>query len=103
MQTTTQTTSTLSVGLLQVDRDGYIATFDGQWLDVTRTQLELLGLLIENQGRVLSRVELSNALGLARERSVDVILTGLRRIIRREFVRNVRGRGWILEPDLLER
>jgi two-component system, OmpR family, response regulator len=92
----------VSVGALQVDLDGYRAWFAGRALDLSRSQLELLALLIGNRERVVSRAELSDALGLHRGRSVDVLLSGLRRVIGRDFVRNVRNRGWIVEPGALE-
>src|SRR5438067_1699499 len=93
---------TVALGALHVDLDGYRATFSGRPLALSRSQLELLAILIANRHRVVSRTELSQALSLARGRSVDVLLTGLRREIGRDFVRNVRNRGWIVEPESLE-
>jgi DNA-binding response OmpR family regulator len=95
-------TDPLRLGALEVDVVGYRASFAGRSLDVSRSQLELLAFLIANRQRVVSREELSEALGLARGRSVDVLLSGLRTTIRREFVRNVRNRGWIIEPQALD-
>ena len=93
---------TFALGALRVDLEGYRATFSGRPLELSRSQLELLAILVANRQRVVSRAELSEALSLARARSVDVLLTGLRREIGRDFVRNVRNRGWILEPSALE-
>lgn len=91
----------LELGALEVDPVGYRASFAGRLLEVSRSQLELLAYLIANHHRVVSREELSGALGLARGRSVDVLLSGLRTKIGREFVRNVRNRGWIIEARAL--
>ena len=91
----------LRVGALHVDLDGYRADFAGRPLSLNRSQLELLAILLINIQRVVSRAELSTALGLSRGRSVDVLLSGLRREIGRDFVRNIRSRGWIVEPALL--
>ena len=91
----------LRIGSLEVDRDGYRASFAGRVLALSRSQVELLAILIANAHRVLSRAELSQALGLARPRSVDVLLSGLRQEVGRPFVRNVRNRGWIVEPAAL--
>lgn len=91
------------LGGLRVDVESYRAEFAGRVLDLSRSQLELLAILVANRHRVVSRDELSEALGLARGRSVDVLLSGLRREIGRDFVRNIRNRGWILEPGALER
>src|SRR5204863_1985889 len=91
----------LRVGTLEVDRDGYRASLAGRALALSRSQVELLVLLIANMNRVVSRAELSQALGLARPRSVDVLLSGLRHELGRPFLRNVRNRGWIVEPRAL--
>jgi DNA-binding response OmpR family regulator len=91
----------VSLGTLEVDREGYRAWLAGRALTVTRSQVELLSTLLANRHRVVSRTELSEALGLARPRSVDVLLSGLRQEIGRPFVRNVRNRGWIVEPAAL--
>lgn len=91
----------LLLGVLEVDPVGYRASFAGRLLEVSRSQLELLAYLIANRQRVVSREELSDALGLARGRSVDVLLSGLRQILGNDFVRNVRNRGWIIEARAL--
>lgn len=92
----------VKVGALELDVEGYRAFFNGRELNVSASQMELLALLMANQGRVVSREELSRALGLARARSVDVILSSLRKELGRDFVRNVRNRGWILMQDSLQ-
>ena len=92
----------VALGDLEVDLDACQASFRGERLDVSRTQVELLGVLIRNRHRVLSRDELADALGLRRGRSVDVLLSGLRGLLGEGFVRNVRARGWIVEPRALD-
>src|SRR5438132_5846151 len=91
----------LAVGALELDTGGYRASLAGRVLALSRSQVELLAILIANRHRVVSRAELSQALGLVRPRSVDVLLSGLRSEIGRPFVRNVRNRGWIVEPSAL--
>ena len=91
----------VSVGALEVDPEGYRAWLAGRMLELSRSQVELLAILLSNVHRVVSRTELSQALGLVRPRSVDVLLSGLRHEIGRPFVRNVRNRGWIVEPAAL--
>ena len=86
------------LGALVVDLDSYSARLDGHALEVSGSQLELLALLIANKQRVMDREEISAALGLQHARTVDVLLSNLRHLIGREFVRNVRSRGWIIDP-----
>lgn len=101
VETLPRPTGSLSVGALQVDPEGYRAWLAGRTLELSRSQIDLLAILLANAHRVVSRVELSGALGLIRPRSVDVLLSGLRREIGRPFLRNVRNRGWIVEPVAL--
>ncbi|MEX2554235.1 MAG: winged helix-turn-helix domain-containing protein [Actinomycetota bacterium] len=96
------TMGAIVLGRLWVDVESYRAEFAGRALTLSRSQLELLAILAANRNRVVSRDELSEALRLARGRSVDVLLSGLRREIGRDFVRNIRNRGWIVEPGTLE-
>ena len=86
------------LGALVVDLDSYSARLDGRDLDVSGSQLELLAVLIANKQRVMDRSELAGALGLRHARTVDVLLSNLRQLIGRDFVRNVRSRGWIIDP-----
>jgi DNA-binding response OmpR family regulator len=95
------TMGSIALGALRVDVESYRAELAGRHLDLSRSQLELLAILVANRHRVVSREELSEALGLARGRSVDVLLSGLRREMGRDFVRNIRNRGWIVEPEAL--
>jgi DNA-binding response OmpR family regulator len=86
------------LGVLVVDLDAYSARLDGRDLHISGSQLELLAVLIANRQRVVDRTELAGMLGLRHARTVDVLLSSLRRLVGRDFVRNVRSRGWIIDP-----
>lgn len=90
------------LGALEVDLTGHRASFGGRVLNLSSSQLELLAILVSNHRRVVSRAELSESLSLERGRSVDVMLSTLRRELGRDFVRNVRKRGWIVVPEELD-
>jgi DNA-binding response OmpR family regulator len=89
------------LGILEVDLKRYRATLNKKPLDLSPSQLEMLAILLVNEGRVTSREELSRAVGLRRGRSVDVMLCTLRKEIGRDFIRNVRNRGWIIDSEML--
>lgn len=91
----------MELGTLEVDLESYRATFRDKPLSLSPSQIEMLAILLANHGRVTSREELSQAVGLRRGRSVDVMLCSLRKELGRDFVRNVRNRGWIVDPDVL--
>ena len=92
---------TLKVGALEVDLDAYVARLEGVPLSLTSSETELLALLISNSRRVIDRTELARAIGLRQARSVDVLLSSLRHKMGRDFLRNVRGRGWIIDTGTL--
>lgn len=91
----------LSAGGLDVDVAAYAARLHGIPLDLSSSQVELLALLIRNRDRVLGREEIATTIGLRHARSVDVLLTMIRRSLGVNFVRTVRGRGWILDAAAL--
>jgi DNA-binding response OmpR family regulator len=93
--------SVLVLGALEIDLAGHLAAFQGRTLQLSSSQFELLAILVANNRRVVSRAELSERLGLERGRSVDVMLSMLRRQLGCDFVRNVRKRGWIVIPEAL--
>jgi DNA-binding response OmpR family regulator len=101
METEVRPGSLFMSGPLEVDVDAFRATYAGRDLDLSSSQVVLLGLLIKNQHRVTSRDDLAEVLGLSAARSVDVLLSGLRQKIGRDFVRNIRGRGWIIDRAAL--
>ena len=98
LDTSGTTRGAYELGALVVDLDSYSARLEGRDLEISGSQLELLAILITNRQRVMDRTELAELLGLRHARTVDVLLSNLRQTIGREFVRNVRSRGWIIDP-----
>ena len=67
---------------LHIDEDAYVATLDGQVLDLTLKEFETLCYLVKNAGKVLSREQLLNAVWgydyLGDTRTVDSHIARLR-------------------------
>ena len=93
-------TDTFRLGLLEVDPNAYTARFGGEEVELSATEIEILATLLANSSKVSSREELAEAIG-RQERTIDVLISALRQKIAPEFIRNVRGRGWILNRRLL--
>lgn len=91
----------VELGLLQVDLEMYLARFNGRLLSLSTSQIEMLAFMLANPSKVLTREELAAVIELDRLRSVDVLLSRLRRSVGRDFIRNVRKKGWIVEPGRL--
>ena len=94
----------LRLGSLDVDWTTRCACVAGRDLGVTTAEFELLGLLVRNPGRVLSRERiLDGTRGIdweAFDRSVDVLISRLRQKLGDDpkhpsFIRTVRGAGYV--------
>lgn len=93
----------LRVGSLELNWTTRSARLDGKELVLTTAELELLGLLVRNRGRVLSRERIMDEIkGLdweSYDRSIDVLVSRLRQKLgddakRPAFIRTVRGTGY---------
>lgn len=75
--------SPFSVGALQLDPTSYLAKLNGEQLDLTRTEFELLCLMARNPGRTFSRSYLLETIWsesyIPGDRSVDNAILRLRK------------------------
>jgi DNA-binding response OmpR family regulator len=92
------------IGELEVSWATCSARLDGRPLVLTSAEFELLGLLVRNRGRVLSRERiLDETRGIdweAYDRSIDVLVSRLRHKLGDDprqpaFIRTMRGMGYI--------
>jgi two-component system KDP operon response regulator KdpE len=99
----------IEVGALRVDRDGHEAFLDGERLDLTKKEFELLAHLASNAGRVVSKRQLlaevwQQPYGGA-DKTVDVHLSWLRKKLGESaaepvYLHTVRGVGVkLVAPD----
>ena len=90
--------SPLTYEPLAVDCERYEVTLDGEPLDLSPRQVELLALFIAAPGRVWSRDQLHWVCwqDVSRSRRVDVQLCRIRAKLGLELFRNIRDRGWAL-------
>lgn len=88
----------LALGPLTVDLAGYVVTLDGQPLDLSPRQVELLALFLAAPRKVWSRDQLHWVCwgDTSPSRRVDVQLCRLRAKTGMDLFRNVRDRGWAL-------
>ena len=89
----------LRLGDVILNRDAREVTVDGEPVDLTTKEFDLLATLLENPGIVISRDQLLDRVwGMTYPggtRTVDVHVAQLRRKLRRpELVRTVRGAGY---------
>jgi len=95
-----EVTSPLGTGGLFVDLPSYAVTLDGEELDLSPRQVELLALFLSGPRKVWSREQLHWVCwgDTSPSRRVDVQLCRLRAKTGLDLFRNVRDRGWALRP-----
>jgi len=91
------------VGSLELNWTARAARLDGKELVLTTAEFDLLGLLVRNRGRVLTRDRILDEIrGLdweSYDRSIDVLVSRLRQKLgddakRPAFIRTIRGTGY---------
>jgi DNA-binding response OmpR family regulator len=95
----------LTYGPIRLDPEGYRATLDGEDLNLTRTEFDLLHLLFRNPGRAFSRSYLLDVVWHQRyipgDRSVDNAILRLRNKLGKwgEAIETVWGVGYRLRQE----
>ncbi len=98
----------IEVGPVTVNVPGRIASLEGEILDLTTTEFDLLVLLARRAGRVQKRNVLVEELrGInfdSFDRSVDVLVSRLRRKLEQHgnMIKTVRGLGYLMSPPSSE-
>ena len=93
----------LSVGALSVDLDSRAVTLSGETINVSKREFEVLRVLMEGAGRVLTRAQLEQSLyGWNRSvdsNAVEVHIHNLRSKIGASMLKTVRGVGYTIARD----
>jgi two-component system phosphate regulon response regulator PhoB len=87
-------------GDLIIDRTRHLVTLEGNALDLTLSEFELLSFLADKKGWVFTRGQIVDAIRgenyAVTERSIDVVIVGLRKKLKHyaEVIETVRGVGY---------
>ncbi len=87
-------------GELIIDRTRHMVSLEGTALDLTLSEFELLAFLAEKKGWVFTRGQIVDAIRgenyAVTERSIDVVIVGLRKKLKHyaEVIETVRGVGY---------
>jgi two-component system OmpR family response regulator len=105
-QFTVATPTNLSCGPITLDNDSHQVTFNGEGVDLSPTEFRLLLVLLESEGRVLSKsyllVEVWGITFESESTVVDTYISYLRKKLHRdgfEGIRTVRGVGFQLQAE----
>lgn len=97
-------TGLISFEGLVLDLSKKTTVVDGESAGLTKTEFELLGLLLKHRGQVFSRQQIFDAVWpedvVVSDRTVDVNITRMRKKIGRygKFVVSRQGYGYVFEP-----
>ena len=86
---------------VQIDLNKQIIFKNDIEYKINNTEKEILEKMINNPGKTFSRDEIGSLINLDKERSIDVIITRLRKKIERDpknpkFLQTIRGAGYVL-------
>lgn len=89
---------------LWVDAEAGLAGCGSRVFPLSPQEFAVLVTLVEAGGRVVSRTELARRAGMqaSSRRRPDSVLVALRQVLGADAVRNIRNRGWTLDPDAIE-
>lgn len=92
--------NTLECGEVVMTPDSFTVTRTGQAVKLSRREFSILQLLLENQGRVMSRTALEEALyGWNEEvesNAIEVHVHKLRKKLGTSLIKNIRGVGYLI-------
>ena len=86
---------------VQIDLNKQIIFKNDIEYKINNTEKEILEKMINNPGKTFSREEIGSLINLDKERSIDVIITRLRKKIEKDpknpkFLQTIRGAGYVL-------
>ena len=88
---------------MELQVDNYIITYEGEHLDFTTKEFELLQLLLVNKGKVFSREELLTLIWgydfFGDARNIDVHIKNIRKKLPFDLIKTVKGIGYRIESD----
>tara|TARA_B100002052_G_scaffold295393_1_gene321813 strand:+ start:23 stop:700 length:678 start_codon:yes stop_codon:yes gene_type:complete len=92
---------TINFGNIKIDLNKLLIFNKDKEFKINQTEKRLLEKMINNPGKVFSRAEIGNIINLNKERSIDVIITRLRKKIELspkspKYLQTIRGSGYVL-------
>ena len=91
----------IDFGNIKIDLNKLFIYKNGQSLKINNTEKIILQKMINSPGKIFKREEIANLIDLNKERSIDVIVTRLRKKIEEnpkspKYLQTIRGEGYVL-------
>jgi len=88
---------------LAVDFTGHTVQLDGIALSLTQREFDVLRILLEEQGRCLSKDQIAEKMygwdDEVESNTIEVYVSSLRRKLGKEYIRTIRGLGYLMEKS----
>ena len=86
---------------INIDLNKLLIVKDSKEFKINSTEKKILEKMINSPGQTFTREEIGNLINLDKERSIDVIITRLRKKIEKDpknpkFLQTIRGEGYVL-------
>jgi len=91
----------IEFGSIKIDLNKLFIYKNQQTLKINNTEKKILEKMINSPGKIFHREEIGNLIDLDKERSIDVIITRLRKKIEEnpkspKYLQTIRGEGYVL-------
>ncbi len=91
----------IEFGNIKIDLKKQLIYKNDQSLKINNTEKMILEKMINSPGKIFKREEIANLIDLSKERSIDVIVTRLRKKIEEnpknpKYLQTIRGEGYVL-------
>ena len=91
----------IEFGNIKIDLKKQLIYKNDQSLKINNTEKTILEKMINSPGKIFKREEIANLIDLSKERSIDVIVTRLRKKIEEnpknpKYLQTIRGEGYVL-------
>ena len=91
----------INFGNIKIDLTKLLIIKENTELKINTTEKKILDKMINQPGKVFSRLEIGKLINLEKERSIDVIITRLRKKIEEnpknpKYLQTIRGEGYVL-------
>ena len=88
-------------GDIELDLNTRSLIRSGKIMELSRTQFDILAILLQNAGRYFSKTEIENKIygwdELVESNTIEVHISALRRKLGKDFIKTSRGIGYIIE------
>ena len=94
----------IKFGNIKIDFTKLLIIKNEKEYKINSTEKKILEKMINQPGKIFNRIEISKFINLGKERSIDVIITRLRKKIEDDpknpkYLQTIRGKGYVLWID----